>query len=79
MSPNTALQVQMFEALGARRPPSRTRRLLVGSEGKLSKRLGSLGVDAMREEGIEPLALAGQAGADRHQPAGRAGDGRRRR
>jgi glutamyl-tRNA synthetase len=32
--------------------------LLVGSEGKLSKRLGSLGVDAMREAGIEPIAIA---------------------
>ena len=31
--------------------------LLVGSEGKLSKRLGSLGVDAFRERGIEPEAL----------------------
>ncbi|MGE5723091.1 MAG: glutamate--tRNA ligase, partial [Sphingomonadales bacterium] len=31
--------------------------LLVGSEGKLSKRLGSLGVDALREAGIEPIAL----------------------
>jgi glutamyl-tRNA synthetase len=31
--------------------------LLVGSEGKLSKRLGSLGVDSMREAGIEPIAL----------------------
>ena len=47
--------------------------LLVGSEGKLAKRLGSLGVEAMREAGIEPIALDRQAGADRHQPAGRAG------
>jgi glutamyl-tRNA synthetase len=31
--------------------------LLVGSEGKLSKRLGSLGCDAFRERGIEPQAL----------------------
>ena len=31
--------------------------LLVAAEGKLSKRLGSTGVDALREAGIEPLAL----------------------
>ena len=32
--------------------------MLVGSEGKLSKRLGSVGADAFREDGIEPLAVA---------------------
>ena len=42
----------------ARAPPAFAHEaLLVGSEGKLSKRLGSLGVDAMKEAGIEPLAL----------------------
>jgi glutamyl-tRNA synthetase len=55
---NTALQVQMFEALGAAPPAFAHEALLVGSEGKLSKRLGSLGVEALREAGIEPLALA---------------------
>jgi glutamyl-tRNA synthetase len=54
---NTALQIQMFEALGARPPAFAHEALLVGAEGKLSKRLGSLGVDALREEGIEPIAL----------------------
>lgn len=54
---NTALQLQMFDALGARAPAFAHEALLVGSEGKLSKRLGSLGVDAMREAGIEPMAL----------------------
>jgi glutamyl-tRNA synthetase len=54
---NTGLQIQMFEALGARPPAFAHEALLVGSEGKLSKRLGSLGVEAMREAGIEPLAL----------------------
>jgi glutamyl-tRNA synthetase len=47
----------MFEALGAAPPEFAHEALLVGSEGKLSKRLGSLGVDAMREAGIEPMAL----------------------
>jgi glutamyl-tRNA synthetase len=54
---NTALQVQMFEALGAVPPAFAHEALLVGSEGKLSKRLGSLGADAMREDGLEPLAI----------------------
>jgi glutamyl-tRNA synthetase len=54
---NTALQIQMFEALGADVPVFAHEALLVGSEGKLSKRLGSLGVDALRESGIEPIAL----------------------
>jgi glutamyl-tRNA synthetase len=54
---NTGLQLQMFEALGAPVPSFAHEALLVGSEGKLSKRLGSLGVATMREEGIEPIAL----------------------
>jgi len=54
---NTGLQIQMFEALGAAPPAFAHEALLVGSEGKLSKRLGSLGVEAMKEAGIEPLAL----------------------
>jgi glutamyl-tRNA synthetase len=54
---NTALQIQMFEALGARPPAFAHEALLVGSEGKLSKRLGSLGADSLREDGIEPIAL----------------------
>lgn len=54
---NTGLQLQMFEALGAPPPAFAHEALLVGSEGKLSKRLGSLGVEALREAGIEPQAL----------------------
>jgi glutamyl-tRNA synthetase len=54
---NAGLQIQMFEALGATPPAFAHEALLVGSEGKLSKRLGSLGADAFREQGIEPLAL----------------------
>lgn len=54
---NTALQIQMFEALGAAPPAFAHEALLVGSEGKLSKRLGSLGADSLREQGIEPIAL----------------------
>jgi glutamyl-tRNA synthetase len=54
---NTGLQLQMFEALGAPAPAFAHAALLTGSEGKLSKRLGSLGVEAMRGEGIEAPAL----------------------
>ncbi|HEU0097773.1 MAG TPA: glutamate--tRNA ligase [Allosphingosinicella sp.] len=54
---NTALQLQMFEALAAVPPAFAHEALLVGSEGKLSKRLGSLGADTLRSEGIEPIAL----------------------
>lgn len=55
---NTATQIQMFEALGAKPPAFAHEALLVGTEGKLSKRLGSLGMEALREAGIEPIALA---------------------
>ncbi len=54
---NTALQLQMFEALGASPPAFAHEALLVGAEGVLSKRLGSLGVEAMKEAEIEPAAL----------------------
>jgi glutamyl-tRNA synthetase len=54
---NTAAQLQMFEALGAPPPAFAHEALLTGAEGKLSKRLGSLGVAHFREAGIEPQAL----------------------
>ncbi len=65
---NTAVQIQIFTALfaagfaaanGAAKcvPEFAHEALLVGREGKLSKRLGSLGCDAFRERGIEPEAI----------------------
>lgn len=54
---NTAVQTQMFTALGAAVPTFAHAALLTGSEGKLSKRLGSLGVEHFREQGIEPQAI----------------------
>jgi glutamyl-tRNA synthetase len=54
---NTALQLQMFAAMGAAPPAFAHAALLTGAEGKLSKRLGSLGVDQFREVGIEPEAV----------------------
>ncbi len=54
---NTAAQIQMFTALGAEPPRFAHEALLMGREGKLSKRLGSLGCDAFREQGLEPMAI----------------------
>jgi glutamyl-tRNA synthetase len=54
---NTAAQIQMFEALGGPIPGFAHAALLTGTEGKLSKRLGSLGIAHFREAGIEPQAL----------------------
>lgn len=59
---NTATQIQMFEALGAAPPQFAHEALLTGTEGKLSKRLGSLGVDALRDAGIEPMAIVALLG-----------------
>jgi len=55
---NTATQVQMFDALGAAAPAFAHEALLTGTEGKLSKRLGSTGMAEFREMGIEPIAIA---------------------
>ena len=58
---NSATQIQMFAALGAQPPRFAHEALLVAGAseggGKLSKRLGSTGVDALRDAGIEPMAL----------------------
>ena len=54
---NTATQMQMFQAMGATPPAFAHEALLIGNEGKLSKRLGSLGVAHFREQGIEPEAV----------------------
>ncbi|WP_265569538.1 glutamate--tRNA ligase [Sphingomicrobium nitratireducens] len=54
---NSAIQMQMFDALGAARPQLAHEALLVAAEGKLSKRLGSAGVEEMQARGLEPMAL----------------------
>lgn len=60
---NTAAQVEIFRAVIAYRhegelPSFAHHSLLVGKDGEgLSKRLGSLSVSAMREEGLEPQAI----------------------
>jgi glutamyl-tRNA synthetase len=56
---NTAAQIEIFEALGAPTPKFAHFPLLVGAGGEaLSKRLGSLSLQQLREEGTEPLAVA---------------------
>lgn len=54
---NTGIQLQMFAAMGAAAPLFGHAPLLSGTEGKLSKRLGSLGVAEFRDTGIEPIAV----------------------
>ncbi|WP_448582146.1 glutamate--tRNA ligase [Thermaurantiacus sp.] len=54
---NTGIQLQMFAALGHPAPAFGHAPLLTGTEGKLSKRLGSIGVADFRDAGIEPLAV----------------------
>jgi len=55
---NTAAQIQIFRALGHELPAFGHHSLLTGPGGEsLSKRLGSLSVQSLREAGVEPLAL----------------------
>ncbi len=55
---NTGVQVEIFEALGAPIPAFAHFSMLVGAGGEaLSKRLGSLSIEGLREEGIEPQAI----------------------
>ncbi len=56
---NTAMHIQMFEALGAKPPVFAHLPMISDSEGgKLSKRLGSLSVKDLKEtEGLEPMAI----------------------
>ena len=54
---NTAAQIQMFEAIGGKAPQFAHLPLLTGKEGKLSKRLGSIGVLDLRARGIEAMAI----------------------
>ncbi len=56
---NTAVQIELFQALGYDVPAFAHLPLMVGSDGKqLSKRLGSLSLGDLRDEGIEPAALS---------------------
>ncbi|SMH54399.1 glutamate--tRNA ligase [Azospirillum agricola] len=57
---NTAVQIQIFEALGASVPAFAHLPLLTDAAGQgLSKRLGSLSIGSLRDDdGIEPMALS---------------------
>ncbi len=56
---NTAVQLSLFEALGAAPPAFGHHNLLQSASGEgLSKRTGALSIGALREEGLEPLAVA---------------------
>ena len=55
---NTVSQIQIFEALGAKPPEFAHLALLVGREGEgLSKRIGSLSLESLRDDGIEAMAV----------------------
>jgi glutamyl-tRNA synthetase len=55
---NTAAQIEIIEALGGNRPQFAHYPLILGPEGEpLSKRLGSLSLESMREAGQDPMAL----------------------
>ncbi|RXF72061.1 glutamate--tRNA ligase [Hansschlegelia zhihuaiae] len=59
---NSAVQLDMFAALGAEPPALAHHNLLTTADGAgLSKRQGSLSLRTFREEGIEPLAVAAYA------------------
>ncbi|MFZ4126044.1 MAG: glutamate--tRNA ligase [Rickettsiales bacterium] len=55
---NTAIQVQIMEALGHTLPQFGHMALLKMKEGKISKREGGGDIRSLRQEGVFPLALA---------------------
>jgi glutamyl-tRNA synthetase len=56
---NTGVQIQMFEALGHEPPAFAHHSLLVGADGHaLSKRLGALSIESLRQQGLEAMAVA---------------------
>lgn len=55
---NTATQIQIIEALGGHVPAFAHHSLLTGPQGEaLSKRLGTLALKDLREQGVQPAAL----------------------
>ena len=59
---NTAVQIQIFEALAGAAPRFGHHNLLTDADGEgLSKRSGALSIGALRAKGIEPLAVAALA------------------
>jgi glutamyl-tRNA synthetase len=59
---NTAVQIELYEALGGRAPTFAHHSLLTGADGQgLSKRLGSLSIASLREQGLEAMAVVSHA------------------
>jgi glutamyl-tRNA synthetase len=59
---NTAVQIQIFEALGAANPTFAHHSLLITASGEgLSKRLGHLSIKGLRDAGLEPQSVASLA------------------
>jgi glutamyl-tRNA synthetase len=55
---NSGAQIEIFLALGAQPPEMAHMPLLIGADGQgLSKRLGSLSAEQLRNDGCEPMAL----------------------
>ncbi len=55
---NTATQIQIIQALGGTMPQFAHHSLLTGPQGEsLSKRLGTLALRDLREQGVQPMAL----------------------
>lgn len=54
---NTAVQVQLFEALGFAAPQFAHMALLKTKEGEMSKRLGGNDIRSLRDSGILPMAI----------------------
>lgn len=59
---NTGVQIELFKALGAEPPIFGHHNLLTTSSGEgLSKRSGALSIAGLREDGVEPMAIASLA------------------
>jgi glutamyl-tRNA synthetase len=54
---NTAIQIQIFEALGGKAPNFAHNSLIKSKEGKLSKRKGDGAIADLKQLGIQPIAL----------------------
>ena len=54
---NTAIQIQIFEALNAKAPDFAHLALVKASAGKISKREGGFDIKTLRQEGYEPMTI----------------------
>lgn len=54
---NSAVQLQLFDALGYQRPDMAHLSLIKSKDGEISKRSGGFDIRALRAEGVEPMAI----------------------